>query len=269
MIVYLKHQLVKVIEKIPLLQIFIYNNLEIFDFLLPHDKDYYALKLLFSVNERRSFLDIGGNIGLSSIGFRKLGYKNTIHIFEPDKKLVSRNLLKIKKKYKNIKIHSVGLSNKNSFQNLYKAYYKNIYFHFNNSFDQKYIKQKLYENYGDKSKKFLIKSKKLSLKKFDNMKINDRVCFIKIDVEGLDHKVLYGMKNCIKKFLPVILVEYNYSNFSKIQNFLKKKYDCYFYDFQNNKLKKLSVHLIQKLKNGKILENIFKKNSVNLFFIRR
>ena len=269
MIVYLKHQLVKVIEKIPLLQIFIYNNLEIFDFLLPHDKDYYALKLLFSVNERRSFLDIGGNIGLSSIGFRKLGYKNTIHIFEPDTKLVSRNLLKIKKKYKNIKIHSVGLSNKNSFQNLYQAYYKNIYFHFNNSFDQKYIKQKLYENYGDKSKKFLIKSKKLSLKKFDNMKINDRVCFIKIDVEGLDHKVLYGMKNCIKKFLPVILVEYNYSNFSKIQNFLKKKYDCYFYDFQNNKLKKLSVHLIQKLKNGKILENIFKKNSVNLFFIRR
>ena len=269
MIVYLKHQLVKVIEKIPLLQIFIYNNLEIFDFLLPHDKDYYALKLLFSVNERRSFLDIGGNIGLSSIGFRKLGYKNTIHIFEPDKKLVSRNLLKIKKKYKNIKIHSVGLSNKNSFQNLYKAYYKNIYFHFNNSFDQKYIKQKLYENYGDKSKKFLIKSKKLSLKKFDNMQISDRVCFIKIDVEGLDHKVLYGMKNCIKKFLPVILVEYNYSNFSKIQNFLKKKYDCYFYDFQNNKLKKLSVHLIQKLKNGKILENIFKKNSVNLFFIRR
>ena len=77
------------------------------------------------------------------------------------------------------------------------------------------------------------------------------------------------MKNCIKKFLPVILVEYNYSNFSKIQNFLKKKYDCYFYDFKNNKLKKLSVHLIQKLKNGKILENIFKKNSVNLFFIRR
>ena len=269
MIVYLKHQLVKVIEKIPLLQIFIYNNLEIFDFLLPHDKDYYALKLLFSVNERRSFLDIGGNIGLSSIGFRKLGYKNTIHIFEPDKKLVSRNLLKIKKKYKNIKIHSVGLSNKNSFQNLYQAYYKNIYFHFNNSFDRKYIRQKLYENYGDKSKKFLIKSKKLSLKKFDNMQISDRVCFIKIDVEGLDHKVLYGMKNCIKKFLPVILVEYNYSNFSKIQNFLKKKYDCYFYDFKNNKLKKLSVHLIQKLKNGKILENIFKKNSVNLFFIRR
>ena len=73
MLVYLKHQLIKKIEKIPLLQIFIYNNLRFFDFLLPHDKDYYALKILFSRNETRSFLDIGGNIGLSSIGFRKLG----------------------------------------------------------------------------------------------------------------------------------------------------------------------------------------------------
>ena len=101
------------------------------------------------------------------------------------------------------------------------------------------------------------------------MKIIDKICFIKIDVEGLDHKVLYGMKNCINKFLPVILVEYNYSNFSKIQNFLKKKYNCYFYDFKNNKLKKLSIRVVEELKKGKILENIFKKNSVNLFFIRR
>tara|TARA_Y100000389_G_C17437888_1_gene506682 strand:- start:259 stop:1068 length:810 start_codon:yes stop_codon:yes gene_type:complete len=269
MLIHLKHQLIKVVEKIPLLQIFIYNNLRFFDFLLPHDKDYYALKLLFSTDEKRSFLDIGGNIGLSSIGFRKLGFKNNIHIFEPDKHLVKKNLIKIKKKYNNIKIHSIGLSDNNLSQELYSAYYKKIFFHFNNSFDKKYIRNKLYENYGTESKKFLIKSKRLSLKKFDDIKIIDPICFIKIDVEGLDHKVLYGMKNCINKFLPVILVEYNYSNFSKIQNFLKKKYDCYFYDFTNNKLNKISNHTVQKLKKGKILESSFKKNSVNLFFIKR
>ena len=50
---------------------------------------------------------------------------------------------------------------------------QNIYFHFNNSFDRKYIRQKLYENYGD-NPKVSIKSKKLSLKKFDNMQISDR-----------------------------------------------------------------------------------------------
>ena len=76
MLIHLKHKIIKTIEKIPLLQIFIYNNLRYFKFLFPHDKDYYALKLLFKSSERRSFADIGGNIGLSSIGFRELGFIN-------------------------------------------------------------------------------------------------------------------------------------------------------------------------------------------------
>ena len=51
-------------------------------------------------------------------------------------------------------------------------------------------------------------------------------------------------ENCIKKNLPVILVEYNLSNFDKIYVFLKKKYECYFYNFDENKLKKLKFSLI-------------------------
>ena len=74
MFIHLKHKIIKIIENIPLLQIFIYNNLHNFRFLFPHDKDYYALKLLFKTTERRSFADIGGNIGLSTIGFRELGF---------------------------------------------------------------------------------------------------------------------------------------------------------------------------------------------------
>ena len=77
------------------------------------------------------------------------------------------------------------------------------------------------------------------------------------------------MKNCINRFKPVILVEYNMSNFKKIYNFLKKKYNCYFFDFKNNKLVKLSKIRIQNLNKGKILEKLFKKNSVNLFFLRK
>ena len=270
MLVHLKHKIIKTIEKIPSLQIFIYNNLRYFKFLFPHDKDYYALKLLFKSSERRSFADIGGNIGLSSIGFRELGFiNNKIHIFEPDQGLIRSYLNKIQKNYTNLIIYPYGLSNKNYSSKLYKAYYKNIYFHFNNSFSKNYIKKKLLENYGPRSKKFVIKSTKLYLKKFDDLKIDDNICFIKIDVEGLDHLVISGMKSYIKKHLPVILVEYNYSNFDKIYKILKKNYDCFFYDFLENKLKKLKLDEINTLKTGKILENTFKKNSVNIFFKKK
>ena len=270
MLTHLKHKVIKRIEKIPLLQIFIYNNLNYFKFLFPHDKDYYALKLLFNKNETRAFADVGGNIGLSTIGFRELDFKkNRIFIFEPDKNLIKIYLEKIKKNYSNLKIYPFGLSNKNYSAKLYKAYYKNILFHFNNSFSKKYIKQKLLDNYGTESKKFKIRSLKLNLKKFDSLNIDEEICFIKIDVEGLDHLVVQGMKNYIKKFLPIMLIEYNQSNFIPIYEFLKKKYNCYFYDFSKNKLIKILNSELLNLKKGKILENIYKKNSVNIFFIKK
>ena len=265
----IKYQLIKFIEKLPLVQIFIYNNLDKFKFLFPHDKDYFALKLLFKNNEKRDFIDIGGNIGLSTIGFRELGYKdNKILVFEPDKFLIKKYLNKVKYIYQNIKIYSFGLSNKNVNQNLYKAFYKDHHFHFNNSFSKEYIKKKIKSNYANEYKKFKYESKKYSLKKFDDIKINTNACFIKIDVEGLDHLVIYGMKKFIKTKKPVILVEYNQSNFNKIYTFLKSSYNCYQYNFEKNKLKKLTFEL-NKLKKGIILEKRFKKNSVNIFFISK
>ena len=270
MIIKLKHQIIKFIENIPLIQIFIYNNLQYFTFLFPHDKDYYALKILFKKNEKRAFIDIGGNIGLSTIGFRELGFNNNkIIIFEPDQYLIKNYLLKIKKKYSKLIIYPFGLSNKNCSQKLFKAFYKNILFHFNNSFSLRYLKKKLKDNYGSKSKKFDIKYTNLILRKFDDLNISLKTCFIKIDVEGFDHLVIYGMKNFLKKQKPAILVEYNHSNFEKIYNFLNKYYECYFYNFNKNKLIKLLTPEILKLKRGKILEKKFKKNSVNIFFIKK
>ena len=129
MLTKLKHRLIKNIEKIPLLQIFIYNNLQFFKFLFPHDKDYYALKLLFPKDEKRTFLDVGGNIGLSSIGFRELGFKkNIIHLFEPDKDLIKLYLNKIKEGDKNLIIHPFGLSNKKTPKNFIRHIIRIFFF---------------------------------------------------------------------------------------------------------------------------------------------
>ena len=164
MLVLIKHRLIKIIEKIPLLQIFVYNNLQYFKFLFPHDKDYYALKLLFKKNEKRTFLDIGGNIGLSTIGFRELGFlKNKIIMFEPDRFLLDNYVSKVIKNYQNIKVYPFGLSNKSERKKLFRAFYKNVFFHFNNSFNLTYLKEKLLHNYGAKAKKFQIKKIKNSI----------------------------------------------------------------------------------------------------------
>ena len=101
------------------------------------------------------------------------------------------------------------------------------------------------------------------------MNLKEDICFLKIDVEGFDEYVLYGMKNFFKKNDPVVLVEYNECNFFKIYKFLKNKYNCYFYNFDKNKLEKLKSLDISKLIKGEILENKYKKNSVNIFFISK
>ena len=129
MIILIKHRLIKVIEKIPLLQVFIYNNLQYFKFLFPHDKDYYALKILFKKNETRTFLDIGGYIGLSTIGFRELGFlKNKIIMFEPDKFLLDKYVSKVTKNYSNIKVYPFGLSDKSQKKNYLEPFIKMFFF---------------------------------------------------------------------------------------------------------------------------------------------
>jgi len=90
--------------------------------------------------------------------------------------------------------------------------------------------------------------------------------FYKIDVERLDHLVVQGMKNYIKKFLTIMLIEYNQSNFISIYEFLKKKYNCYFYDFSKNKLIKISNSQLLILKKEKFLK-IFIKKTVLIFFL--
>ncbi len=270
MLRFIKHRVVNLLEKIPLIQIFIYNNLVYFKFLFPHDKDYYALKILFSKDEKRSFLDVGGNIGLSTIGFRELGFnENKIFIFEPDTYLYKNFLIPLKQTYKNIMIYNFGLSYKSEKKYLFQAYYKNLFLHFNNSFDLKFIKKKIKENYPDKHEKFSYLKKKLKLEKFDNLKFKKDICFVKIDVEGFDHFVLKGMTKLIKKDKPVFLIEFNITNFKIIYKLLKKDYSCYIYLFERNRFKKISKSDTKKLFSNKTIDSKYTKNSFNVFFIRK
>ena len=263
-----KYSLVKFLEKIPWLQMLVYNNLIFFNFLLHQDKDYLALKKLFKNNEKGTFVDIGGNIGLSTLSFREIGFKeNEILIFEPDKFLIKNYLLKIKKNYKNIKIFPIGLSNRKEIKTLYQANYKNILIHLNNSFSKNYILEKIKNNYPKIYKEFIYKQKKYRLDKFDNINYKKKISFIKIDVEGFDHLVIKGMQNFLKENNPIFLIEFNKSNFYIIWKILDTKYNCFSYDIDKNNFRRFSNNKIEKLIKGKIYDKRYNKNSINLFLI--
>ena len=74
------------------------------------------------------------------------------------------------------------------------------------------------------------------------------------------------MKNTIKKYKPIILVEYHLHNFNKIYNKLKKDYDVYIYNLKKNKMINFKKNIIQiHSKNKKI---IFENNEIrNVYFI--
>lgn len=246
----------------------IYNNLILFKFLLPQDKDYLALKIIFKKNETGTFVDIGGNIGLSTASFRQIGFKqNEILIFEPDKFLIKNYLSKLKKYYNDIKIFSFGLSNKKEMKILYKASYKNLSIHLNNSFSKDYILEKIKHNYPTKYKKFRYQKKKYKLDRFDNLDYKKKISFIKIDVEGFDHLVIKGMKNFLKKNKPIFLIEFNKSNFYKIWLTLQKEYNCFTFNIDKNELNKFTHLNIKNLIKGRIYDEKYNKNSINLFLI--
>ena len=56
-------------------------------------------------------------------------------MFEPDRFLLDNYVSKVTKNYQNIKVYPFGLSNKSERKKLFRAFYKNVFFHFNNSFD--------------------------------------------------------------------------------------------------------------------------------------
>ncbi len=254
----IKYKLVRIIESNPLINLFIYNNISLFKLFLPHEKDYYGMKFLINNKKSDSIIDVGGNLGISSMSFRKLGFENQIFLFEPNKYLfknfINKNLLK---NYKNIRAYNFALGSIEEKKDFYYPYYKNQCVHYFCSFDKEYIKNSLKITF--KKKKFRITKKPMYIKRYDSINLKCRPKFIKIDVEGYDHEVLKGMKKTIIKYNPIVLVEFNKNNFFIIKKFLKN-YKPWVYFYEKNKFKVFNKNMIDK--------EISRTNKFNLMSIR-
>ena len=174
-------------------------------------------------------IDVGVYRGVYSYEMSK--YSEKVHSFEPNPiifKYINKNL---KKFIKNIHLYNFALSNQNKTINLkipirnsnsnkeiFEEYYEmgKATIHNENNFEN-------YENF------------EIQTKKIDELSFDNKISFIKIDVEGHELEVIEGAKNTIKRHKPILLVEiekqYTKKEVAESINFINSLgYKSYFFN---------------------------------------
>ncbi len=176
----------------------------------PSERDFLAFRdpgFRSLLPEDMDILDIGANIGSSAVGFRKVGLKNKIHCFEPNRFLV--NILNdITPDIGNVEIHGFGVGSENATFKLYVPFVDSRPIHQEASVIKEHLLQPFVENrlksYGSKIE---ITTIDCEIRIVDDLNMNPG--FIKIDVEGLEPAAIGGATETIKKNKPLIHVENN------------------------------------------------------------
>ena len=182
------------------------------------------------IKENSIVIDAGANYGQLSILFSKLKPNVKVYAFEAYKyisQILSKN---VKLNNSNVKIFNYILGDESK-KNLIIS--KSILQEFNN-YGSNFIDLKKDINKGD-----LINSIKI-----DDLNIQEKISFMKIDVQGYDLKVLKGAEKTIKRNKMPIIIEYSKE--------FEKKFDYEFVDFIKI-LKKLNYKIKKKVSEANYL----------------
>ena len=218
------------------------------------ESDFKVLKYFknFQFYKNKCIIDIGGNDGISIKSIRNFT-NNYIYSFEPDP-LNFKKISILKKKDKKLSVFRYGLSDKNVNNiKFYQPFYKKFHLSPFDSLQRTDVLQHLKSSLFIKNieKKIIIRKKFINLKKLDFYNLNP--CFIKIDIQGHEYKCVLGSLKTIRRSKPLIMVEYDKIESSKIFLILSKMgYKKYYY--------KSGPELLIEHKN----ERVF-----NLFFIHK
>ena len=150
--------------------------------------------ILAQLPKNATLLDIGMNIGNHSLFLAANGFK--IHAFEANVKMsaIAKESIKLNNFEERIKVYEFGVSDKEE-----KAYYaKETPWNFGG------MSLSIIDENSDENVNFI------ECKSIDSLDIQDEIALVKIDVEGMEAKVLRGMKKLIEKNRPIIYAEANY-----------------------------------------------------------
>ena len=173
----------------------------------------YGLKF---IRKNDVCIDAGANQGIYSIPFAKIvGRKGKVIAIEPMK--YAQEILKKNSKLnnlRNIQIFNGVISDKNKKEIL--------------DLTTGVGSASIIRDFGKKKRLKVVSITMDNLVKKYGLK---RINFIKMDIEGSELSALHGAQKTLKKFKPIICLESDIQNFSKIYNFLKKfSYKAYLFN---------------------------------------
>jgi len=171
----------------------------------PHEQDFRALALL-NFNSSPLLVDVGANIGQSVLSLYAVFPNATVVSFEPNP-IVFRKLQRLTKKFPQLTVIPNGLSNEAGEAELFIPSYNRSAISGLASFDYESARGWLGKERiaGFDPNKLTVASKRVTLARLDDWGLGPD--FIKIDVQGLEYKVLAGGLETIRKYRPVIMAE--------------------------------------------------------------
>jgi FkbM family methyltransferase len=203
----------------------------IIPWLLPHEKDYFGLKLLLGEGDGL-FLDIGANDGVSALSFRRINTRYAILSLEPNP-LHRKSLERVKARIERFDFRLCAAGEEAGTATLRMPTYKGIPNH-SGSFcapEQQGVFEALFPP--EMARKFVYVSQTVPVIRVDDLHVSPTV--VKIDAEGYDLKIIRGMEETIRRCRPILMVENNPSNIEVITAFLADlDYQVREYDYQND-----------------------------------
>lgn len=171
----------------------------------PHDRDFRALRM-FDLPADPLLLDVGGNIGQSVLSMFGMIPSARIVSFEPNP-VVRQKLERLTAKFAGLTVMPYGLSDKDEEAELFVPVYKGNELAGLASFDYRAAEEWLSADrmLWFRGESLALMSEIVLVHRLDDCELEPD--FIKIDVQGLEDRVIAGGLETIKKCRPIIMAE--------------------------------------------------------------
>ena len=141
---------------------------------------------LINPKKNKTILDIGMNIGNHALFFAALGYKVIGIEANPKMSAIAKKSVEINGFEDKIKIIECGASDKDEIL---------------------YFKEEIPENFGAMHLETKGQGQEIKCRRIDDLGINEEICLLKMDIEGMEAPALRGAKELISKNKPLIYIE--------------------------------------------------------------